>query len=105
VSEDISADYRREIERLVHEAAGRGDVVIVGPPADLLRLGGRQVAVAPQVFLDRPLAGAGVVFAVQLPPADLVPAMPRGAPAAMNSSAMIRPFRMSGSAPKPPCWR
>jgi cytidylate kinase len=52
-SDDIAAGYRREIERLVHEAAHGGDVVIVGRLANAI-LGGRPDVV--RVFLYAPLA-------------------------------------------------
>jgi len=52
-SDDISAAYRREIERLVHEAAREGDVIIVGRLANAI-LGARPDVV--RVFLHAPLA-------------------------------------------------
>jgi cytidylate kinase len=51
--DDMAAGYRREIERLVHEAAHEGDVVIVGRIANAI-LGARPDVV--RVFLFAPLA-------------------------------------------------
>jgi cytidylate kinase len=51
--EDMSAGYRREIERLVHEAAHDGDVIIVGRIANAI-LGARPDVV--RVFLYAPKA-------------------------------------------------
>lgn len=48
----MEAGYRREVERLIHEAAAEGDVVIVG------RLGGAVLGARPdvvRVFLTAPL--------------------------------------------------
>lgn len=52
-ADDIVAGYRREVERLIHEAAAGGHVIVVG------RLGGAILGARPdlvRVFLTAPIA-------------------------------------------------